>query len=400
MGLHFILLLAALANCLCPARPCIICDPFVVAALKTMEQNYLPGHLEPEHHVNFLKRVELEVKSFSDLPINKDSFMGVVDEDTLEQASWSFLKDLKRITDSDVKGELFVKEILWMLSLQRDIFITLAARFQKEVFCPNKCGTMSQTLIWCHQCQKQIYFCRKSTDCGERQIQVHRLEDLVLDCQLSWHHASEGLTDYNFYRVWENSSETLMSKGKESYLTKTMVGPEDAGNYRCQLDTVHGEPATVMYYHVTVLPPRPVEENPPPNVVTQEEQETPVQVTAPTPEPPPELQPQPQPEPQPEPEPEPELIPTIPQRPAKKLKTRLLILLTLGFVVLVASIVVSVLHFRKIRAKWKSSNAATKPSTTESKLDHESSQQMGSKKLSQAEINPDSGDRDEETENE
>lgn len=37
--------------------------------------------------------------------------------------------------------------------------------------------------------------------CTERQIEVHRLEDMVLDCQLSWHHASEGLTDYSFYRV-------------------------------------------------------------------------------------------------------------------------------------------------------------------------------------------------------
>ncbi|XP_034340962.1 izumo sperm-egg fusion protein 1 isoform X2 [Arvicanthis niloticus] len=404
MGLHFTLLLAALANCLCPARPCIVCDPFVVAALKTMEQNYLPDHLDPKHHLNFLKRVQLEVKSFSELPINKDTFLGVVDQDTLEQASWSFLKDLKRITDSDVKGELFVKEILWMLSLQRDIFATLAARFQKEVFCPNKCGIMSQTLIWCQLCEKQIYFCRKSKDCGERQIEVHSLEDLVLDCQLSWHHASEGLTDYSFYRVWENSSETLMSKGKEPYLTKTMVGPEDAGNYRCELDTVHGEPATIIYYHVTVLPPRPAEEKPPPNVVTQEEQETPpVQVTAPTGEPPesgPELPPPELPPPLPPPlsEPEPELIPIIPQRPEKKLKNRLLILLTLGLVVLVASIVVSVLHFKKIRAKWMNSSGATKPSTAESKIEPEKSLQTGSRKHSQAET--DSGDRDEEAENE
>lgn len=81
-----------------------------------------------------------------------------------------------------------------MLRLQKDIFATLVARFQKE-------GTMSQTLIWCNKCEKQMHFCRKSMDCGERQIEVHRLEDMVLDCQLSWHHASEGLTDYSFYRV-------------------------------------------------------------------------------------------------------------------------------------------------------------------------------------------------------
>lgn len=78
MGLHFTLLLAALANCLCPARPCIICDPFVVAALKTLEQNYLPGHLAPEHHEDVMKRVEQEVRNFADLPFDKDTFLGVV----------------------------------------------------------------------------------------------------------------------------------------------------------------------------------------------------------------------------------------------------------------------------------------------------------------------------------
>lgn len=42
-----------------------------------------------------------------------------------------------------------------------------------------------------------------------------------------------------------------MSKGKESHLIKTMVGPEDAGNYRCELDTINAGPSTIIYYHVT-----------------------------------------------------------------------------------------------------------------------------------------------------
>ncbi|XP_038943426.1 izumo sperm-egg fusion protein 1 isoform X1 [Rattus norvegicus] len=242
---------------------------------------------------------------------------------------------------------------------------------------------MSQTLIWCNKCEKQMHFCRKSMDCGERQIEVHRLEDMVLDCQLSWHHASEGLTDYSFYRVWGNSSETLMSKGKEPYLTKTMVGPEDAGNYRCELDTVNAGPATIIYYHVTVLPPRSVEEKPPPNIVTQEEEETPVQVIVPTLEP----------------EPEPEPIPTVTHRPEKKLKSRLLILLILGFVVLVASVIASVLHFRKTRVKSKNSNVENKTSAAEFKSEAESPQKMGSRKLSQAEFHTDSSDKVEEADN-
>ncbi|XP_049977283.1 izumo sperm-egg fusion protein 1 isoform X6 [Alexandromys fortis] len=250
MGPRFTLLLAALAYCLCPARPCIMCDPFVVAALKTLEQSYLPTHLAPEHHENVMKRVEQAVNDFKDLPLNQATYVGAVDEDTLEQASWSFLKDLKRITDSDVKGELFIKELFWMLRLQKDIFATLATRFQKEVYCPNQCGTMLQTLVWCNRCEKQVHTCRKSMDCGERRIEVHRLEDMVLDCQLSWHHASEGLTDYSFYKVWGNNSETLLSKGKDPYLTKSMVGPEDAGYYRCELGTINAGPATIIHFRV------------------------------------------------------------------------------------------------------------------------------------------------------
>uniref|UniRef100_A0A8C2MYH7 Izumo sperm-egg fusion 1 n=1 Tax=Cricetulus griseus TaxID=10029 RepID=A0A8C2MYH7_CRIGR len=367
MGPRFTLLLAALADCLCLARPCIICDPFVVAALKTLEQSYLPGHLAPEHHQNVMKRVEQAVKDFKDLPLNKDTYVGAVDEDTLEQASWSFLKDLKRITDSDVKGELFVKELFWMLRLQKDIFATLATRFQKEVFCPNQCGTMLQTLIWCNKCEKQVHSCRKSMDCGERRIEVHRMEDMVLDCQLSWHHASEGLTEYSFYKVWGNSSETLMSKGREPYMTKTMVGPEDAGNYRCELGTINAGPATIIHFRVigqsevlekwhlgwqnlwmcrlpfgsplSVLPQRPLEEKP--------EEETPGQVISGTPE---------------------SIITIAHQpKPSGNLRHRLLILLILGFVVLVASIIASVLHFRKARAKSKSSSLDIKSSQTEFK---------------------------------
>ncbi|OBS60367.1 hypothetical protein A6R68_08519, partial [Neotoma lepida] len=256
MGLSFTLLLVTLANCLCLARPCIICDPFVVAALKTLEQSYLPGHLAPEHHENLMKRVEQAVKDFKDLPLNQDTYVGAVDEDTLEEASWSFLKDLKRITDSDVK---------------------------------------------------------------ERRIEVPQLEDTVLDCQLSWHHASEGLTDYSFYRVWGNSSETLLSKGKKPYLTKTRVGPEDAGNYRCELGTINSGPATIIHFRVIVLPQRIAEEKPAPNIIIQEEEKAPGQVTTEI------LKP----------------IFTIVHRPEppRHAKHRLLTLLILGFIILVACII-------------------------------------------------------------
>ncbi|KAF6077845.1 izumo sperm-egg fusion 1 [Phyllostomus discolor] len=248
MGPRLSLLVGALASCLLPALGCVICDTKVVEALNSLETDYLPGHLGAEHHKNVMKRLKQAVQDFKELPIDEDSYMGVVDEATLEKASWSLLKDLKRITDSDVKGELLVKELFWMLSLQKDTFARYVARFQKEAFCPNKCGMMLQTLIWCSTCQKQVHACRKSLDCGERIIKVHEMEDMILDCELNWHQASQGLTDYNFYR------------GKEPTLTKTMVAPKDAGTYRCQLDTVKSSPATVIRFHVKVLPKRLVEE--------------------------------------------------------------------------------------------------------------------------------------------
>lgn len=42
----------------------------------------------------------------------------------------------------------------------------------------------------------------------ERRINVHEMEDMILDCELNWHHASEGLTDYSFYRVGPSSPFT------------------------------------------------------------------------------------------------------------------------------------------------------------------------------------------------
>ncbi|OWK15621.1 hypothetical protein Celaphus_00004698 [Cervus elaphus hippelaphus] len=258
------LLVATLAGCLFPARGCVICDPKVREALNSLEMDYLPGHLEASYHKKVMEKIKQAVEDFKDLPIDENSYMGVVDEATLEKASWSLLKDMKRITDSDVKGELFVKEMLWMLHLAKNTFASYAAQFQKE-------GLMLQPLIWCSTCQKQVHACRKSKNCGEREVKVHQMEDMILDCELNWHKISQGLTDYSFYRVWKNNSETLVSKGKEPILTKTMVRPKDAGTYRCELGSIKSSPATIIYFHVTVLPKRIQEEIPSPNTETQDE---------------------------------------------------------------------------------------------------------------------------------
>uniref|UniRef100_A0A7N5P678 Izumo sperm-oocyte fusion 1 n=1 Tax=Ailuropoda melanoleuca TaxID=9646 RepID=A0A7N5P678_AILME len=206
MGPQLALLMAALAGCLLPAGGCLICATRVTEALKFLELDYLPGHLALERRQSLMQRIKQAVVDFKELPIDEDSYMGVVDEPTLEKAAWSFVKDLTRITESNVRGELLVKELYWMLHLQKDIFARFAAQFQKEAFCPNKCGTMLQSLIWCNTCQKQVHTCRKSSDCGVREITVHEMEDLRLNCELSWHRLSQGLASYNFFRVGPSKS--------------------------------------------------------------------------------------------------------------------------------------------------------------------------------------------------
>ncbi|XP_023603535.1 izumo sperm-egg fusion protein 1 isoform X2 [Myotis lucifugus] len=201
------------------------------------------------------------------------------DDDTLEKGTWSFLKELKRITDSDVKGELLVKELFWMLKQQKETFARHVSLFQKDALCPNKCGMMLQTLTWCNSCEKKVHACRKNLDCGERRVNVHEMEDMILDCELNWHHISEGLTDYTFYRVWKNKPESMVYKGTAPTLTKTKANPSDAGTYRCQLNTVKNSPATIIRYHVRVLPKRVVEETPSTNIIPNPEDVTLDEVT-------------------------------------------------------------------------------------------------------------------------
>ncbi|XP_029780206.1 izumo sperm-egg fusion protein 1-like [Suricata suricatta] len=246
-----LLLVAALAGCLRSARSCVICDRRVQAALDSLDKEYLPTHLAPERHREVMETITQTVRNFRDLPYLEDAFMGVIDDTTMETSVLSFLRSVRLIRNSGVADDTFVKEFSWMLSLEKAAFQSYVARFQRRDFCPNKCGTMLQLLIWCSNCKKQLHACRKSRDCGVRQINVHEKEDMILDCELNWHKLSEGLTNYSFYRVWGSNSETLVYSGRRPTLTKPLVGPEDAGNYRCELGTVRSGPATIIHFQVT-----------------------------------------------------------------------------------------------------------------------------------------------------
>ncbi|XP_040313563.1 izumo sperm-egg fusion protein 1 isoform X15 [Herpailurus yagouaroundi] len=249
MGPQVALLVAALAGCLLPARSCVTCDPRVVAALDALEKEYLPTHLAPERHREVMEKIRQTVRNFRDLPDLEDTFLGVIDEATMETSVLSFLRSVRLIRNSGVADDTLEKEFSEMLTREKESFRSYVVRFQRE-------GTMLQLLLWCHICRKHLYLCRKSTDCGVRQINVHEKEDLVLDCELNWHKLSEGLTNYSFYRVWGSNSETLVYKGKRPTLTKPLVGPEDAGTYRCELGTERHGPSTIIHFEVTVLPQR------------------------------------------------------------------------------------------------------------------------------------------------
>uniref|UniRef100_A0A673V712 Immunoglobulin domain-containing protein n=1 Tax=Suricata suricatta TaxID=37032 RepID=A0A673V712_SURSU len=256
MGPQLALLVGALAGCLRSARSCVICDRRVLAALDSLDKEYLPTHLAPERHREVMEMITQTMENFRDLPDLEDVFMGVIDEATMHMAVLSFLRSMRLIRNSDIADDTFVKEFSWMLTLEKAAFRGYVTRFQREGFCPNKCGTMLQLLIWCSNCQKQLHVCRKSRDCGVRQVNVHEKEDMILDCELNWHKFSQGLTNYSFYRVWGSNSETLVYKGRRPTLTKPLVGPEDAGTYRCELGTVRSGPATIIHFQVTVLPQR------------------------------------------------------------------------------------------------------------------------------------------------
>lgn len=71
---------AALAGCLLAVRGCVTCDDRVKAALQSLENDYLPSHLDTQYHKNVMKRVHEALKQFEDQPFQEESYMGVLGE--------------------------------------------------------------------------------------------------------------------------------------------------------------------------------------------------------------------------------------------------------------------------------------------------------------------------------
>ncbi|XP_028930086.1 izumo sperm-egg fusion protein 1 isoform X3 [Ornithorhynchus anatinus] len=201
-----------------PGLGCLWCDAGVEAEMRVLKKEYLPNHLQglPDMRKKLGSRLEDAIRDLSKLPFSEDTYMGYIDEHTLNTASWGFLNELKRITESEVKDGQLVNQLLWLMQEQKSAFIRLISQFQKEAFCPNKCGRMLQTLIWCQKCKKQKYLCEKPPFCGERLIEIQEDEELILDCGLTWHSVSHGLTDYSFYRCLLGLPAGVPEQGAEA----------------------------------------------------------------------------------------------------------------------------------------------------------------------------------------
>ncbi|XP_078295684.1 izumo sperm-egg fusion protein 1-like isoform X2 [Panthera onca] len=246
MGPQVALLVAALAGCLLLARSCITCDERVVKQLDALEKEYLRTHLAPGRQREVMEKIRDTVDSFKDLPDIQSTFNGAVDEATMKMAASSFLKSMKLITNRGLRDDTFVKEFSAMLTREKETFRRDVARFHG--------GVLLRLLRWCDSCLLHTYPCRKSTDCGLRQINVHEKEDLVLDCELDWHKIATGATGYSFYRVWGSKADSLLYMGKWPTLTKQLVRPADAGTYRCALGTPGVSLFSAIRFEVTVLP--------------------------------------------------------------------------------------------------------------------------------------------------
>uniref|UniRef100_A0A8C5ZEX2 Ig-like domain-containing protein n=1 Tax=Marmota marmota marmota TaxID=9994 RepID=A0A8C5ZEX2_MARMA len=247
MGLCFALPLAALASCLLPADCCVICDQAVLTALKSLKENYLPEHLDIKSHKTVMERAEQIIVEFKDLPMKDGSFLGAIDNSTLEKASWSLLKELKRITDSNVKGDQFVKQLYQMLEKEKGKFAQYAAQFQKKGE-----GRWEPWPGLLHSPSHLSPSLQPPASPGflKRLVKIHEKENLTLNCLFEWHPLSVGLTDYQFYRV-KDGSEKLLYKGKNPMLTIPSVNPDNSGSYRCELGSVSSGPATIFHFLVT-----------------------------------------------------------------------------------------------------------------------------------------------------
>ncbi|XP_058678677.1 izumo sperm-egg fusion protein 1 [Ammospiza caudacuta] len=278
------------------AGGCVLCDPAAGAALGELLGPFLERALpaEPAARGRLGTLVLRGVLGLARLPRDPRSFMGVIDQATLEEASSNFRRTLSRVMSQDLQDQQIHQELLWAMREIKEDFERLMKRFQSQVYCPNKCGRMEVLWIECIFCNLTRFACNRGLDCGERQLWVEEGQDLVLDCALPWHGASHGAKTYSFYRHLESPGEApepsapppqpqggsgtpapprarpppaerLLRSGPEPVLQLQAAAAAAAGRYRCLMRGPTGKAGSQLHFNVTVLPrPRLQGPAPPP----------------------------------------------------------------------------------------------------------------------------------------
>uniref|UniRef100_A0A8U8BYT8 Uncharacterized protein n=1 Tax=Geospiza parvula TaxID=87175 RepID=A0A8U8BYT8_GEOPR len=124
------------------AGGCVLCDPAAGAALGELLGPFLERAMpaEPAARGRLGTLVLRGVLGLARLPRDPRSFMGVIDQPTLEEASTNFRRTLSRVMAQDLRDQQIYQELLWAMREIKEDFERLMKRFQSQVYCPNKCG--------------------------------------------------------------------------------------------------------------------------------------------------------------------------------------------------------------------------------------------------------------------
>ncbi|XP_060111274.1 izumo sperm-egg fusion protein 1 [Heteronotia binoei] len=235
------------------SQGCLKCSPEAIRILDEVKGPYLDSKLrgDPTLREKLQNLLQSNVEGLSQQPIGKSSYMGVIDEITLQELTGHFKRSMNRIMENQFDGGQLFNEITWSLQDLLVAFQKLLKAFQK-VYCNNECGNMDYMFLNCFTCKTQIYSCSKNIYCGERKLKVEMDEDLILDCAMRWHRYNHGAKKYAFYRIVKGK-EQEMTTTMDSFLVKKEANANDAGKYRCKLFSANGYLSSMLDFQVTVV---------------------------------------------------------------------------------------------------------------------------------------------------
>ncbi|XP_077170429.1 izumo sperm-egg fusion protein 1 isoform X2 [Paroedura picta] len=221
--LAFWLPAAILSGC----QGCLICSPEAIRVLNQMKGHYLNSKLQGnrELRAKLQNLLQNDIEALSKQPIDKATYMAVIDDITLQQLTSHFKRSMNRIMEN-----------------------------QFDVYCSNECGSMDYLLTNCITCRTNVYSCEKKYYCGERKLKVEMDEDLILDCALWWHRYNYGAIQYTFFRI-VNGKEQKMTNTLDPFLVKKAANANDTGKYRCKMFGREGTPKSMLDFQVTVVSP-------------------------------------------------------------------------------------------------------------------------------------------------